>query len=392
MNDRHSSARPDRPGSEARQASLSEVLYVVNSVFGMRNNVGFRPYAVCRHLGVRPRIFARGSIVRQAGLRRPLPGHSLMARGLNLLRIKLLPSLPARQIEMRVFDWACLVRSMATRRKPRLVHLWDNLPRTAAYWKKKGVPLVLDVHMAHPKAYNLLCEREHLPPSAWAEGSDPLLERCLELADLVVCPSEYVVNTLPEDVRDKALVVPFGADPVPPGEQITTRNDRLTVLFAGAANYRKGVPYLVDAWRALAPANAELHVCGRIYKELGRFTKTAPPNVYFHGFQADMDPWWRNADIFVLPSLNEGSAKAVYEAMSYGLPVIVSTHTGSIVEEGVEGFVVPPADREALKAALGRLLADPALRRKMGVAGRRKVSRYTWEAYAHNVLAAYSRL
>ncbi len=83
------------------------------------------------------------------------------------------------------------------------------------------------------------------------------------------------------------------------------------------------------------------------------------------------------SDIFVLPSRWEGLPLAIIEAMMAGLPV-VATRVGGVpelVEDGVTGFLVPPADPRALAGALQRLLSDDALRRRIGAAGREKALR-----------------
>lgn len=85
----------------------------------------------------------------------------------------------------------------------------------------------------------------------------------------------------------------------------------------------------------------------------------------------------QQADVFVLSSLSEGISNAVLEAMSCGLPVVTTDCGGmrEAVTDGVEGFVVPVRDPESMAAALGRLVSDPELRRRMGEAARQRILR-----------------
>jgi glycosyltransferase involved in cell wall biosynthesis len=85
--------------------------------------------------------------------------------------------------------------------------------------------------------------------------------------------------------------------------------------------------------------------------------------------------------VLVLPSLLEGSALVVLEAMASGLPVVVTPNAGAdAVRDGIDGFVVPIRSPEALAARLEQLL-DPDLRQRIGEAGRARSMDYTWEAF-----------
>jgi glycosyltransferase involved in cell wall biosynthesis len=92
------------------------------------------------------------------------------------------------------------------------------------------------------------------------------------------------------------------------------------------------------------------------------------------------------ADVFVFPSLFEGSAVVSYEALACGLPSVVTPSAGSVVRDGVEGFVVAPRDVEALAARMERLGRDPALRARMARAARARALEYDWPRY-HAALA-----
>jgi glycosyltransferase involved in cell wall biosynthesis len=103
----------------------------------------------------------------------------------------------------------------------------------------------------------------------------------------------------------------------------------------------------------------------------------------------------RGADVFCLPSTYEGMPLAILEAMSLGLPVVASAVSGNpeAVEDGVSGLLVPPESAHQLAEALVTLLADAALRRRMGEAARRRVEeRFAIERVAERYLALLDRL
>ncbi|CAK0769259.1 hypothetical protein CCP3SC15_30001 [Gammaproteobacteria bacterium] len=371
----------------------SDILFIVNSVFGGRNTPGFRPYQLVRFGRLAPNVIARGSAVPYQPIGFPLPGRSLIPRGLNFIRIKFWSALPTRAMERWLFDHRCLAASRRLGWRPRAVHLWDALPETAVFWHAQGVPLVLDLQMAHPRCYQPLVATGAVDPALLGSLEDPATDRCIALADRLVCPSHFVQDSLPTVARRKSVVIPFGADPIAPTSASARNPNRpLRVLFAGNVNLRKGIPFLIEAWRRLPAVltdHAELILCGRIFREMVEPLAAAPPSIRPVGFQAEMAPWFNDADLFVLPSLMEGSAKAVYEAMAHGLPVVVSSHSGSVVESGVDGWVVPPADVSALADALAQLLGDAALRQRLGAAARTSAARYTWDAYAAAVADLY---
>jgi len=97
--------------------------------------------------------------------------------------------------------------------------------------------------------------------------------------------------------------------------------------------------------------------------------------ITFMGFRTDSEALMKRFEVFCLPSLSEGLSSAILKAMANRLAV-VSTNTGGIpelVSDGLTGLLVPPGDPQKLAAALGRLLGDPDLRKRMGEAGRKRI-------------------
>ncbi len=87
------------------------------------------------------------------------------------------------------------------------------------------------------------------------------------------------------------------------------------------------------------------------------------------------------ADVFVFPSLFEGSAVVTYEALACGLPSIVTPSAGSVVRDGIEGFVVPPGEVEPLAIAMERLGSEPDLRRELSRDARAGAEAFDWPRY-----------
>jgi rhamnosyl/mannosyltransferase len=181
-------------------------------------------------------------------------------------------------------------------------------------------------------------------------------------------------------VRDRTVVVPLGVDTdrfcPGPGEPAGPP----AVLFVGQMRHYKGVDDLLVAMRAV-PAPTRLLLAGdgpmrRRWEDLCGPLGLGD-RVTFLGQVPDaaLPALYRSAGVLVLPSTSRAEAfgMVLLEAMASGLPCVtteVGSGTSYVVQDGVTGLVVPPRDPAALARALGRLAADPALRARMGAAGR----------------------
>lgn len=163
------------------------------------------------------------------------------------------------------------------------------------------------------------------------------------------------------------------------------------LLFVGTWLDRKGIFYLADAFQKIAERSADvrLTVAGCIASE--REVKDFfPQNVRGRLCvlplvkRDDMPKLYAGHDIFVFPSLVEGMPLSLLEAMATGMPVVTTTACGmaDVVEDGVNGLLVPPADANQLAAAVIRLLDSSELRAKLGQAAQQSMRRYTWQASA----------
>jgi glycosyltransferase involved in cell wall biosynthesis len=101
---------------------------------------------------------------------------------------------------------------------------------------------------------------------------------------------------------------------------------------------------------------------------------------------------FREADVFVLPTLCDSFALVHLEAMACGVPVITTPNCGSVVRDGVDGFIVPIRDPEAIADKVELLLADRALRQRMSQSARARAGEFTWARYGERLLGALNRL
>lgn len=208
----------------------------------------------------------------------------------------------------------------------------------------------------------------------------------VELADVVVVGSQYAAESFQGIVEPERLaVVPYGVDTSTFSPRTCERPEGgpLRVLFAGHVSLRKGIVYVLEAMKQLDPSQFELTLVGRL---LGKGVGLRRYQGRFR-HQRDICPQempevYRQADVLVLPSLVEGSALVVLEAMASGIPVIVTPNVGAdAVRDGAEGFVVPIRSAEQIAERLARFAADPALLRAMGQAARKRALDYDWSNF-----------
>jgi glycosyltransferase involved in cell wall biosynthesis len=225
----------------------------------------------------------------------------------------------------------------------------------------------------------------------------------LQRADHVICLNvqdrEFLRHRFGINPRDITRVVP-GADDVF-GDAGTKRVYGMPrrVLFAGTWIPRKGTHILAAAFERLIASGVELHldVLGAGVPE-SRVRASFPEAIRerVHAMSAASDgetaTAMGTADVFVLPSLFEGTPLTLIEAMWSGLPVVTTATAGmqDVVRHNVTGVLVPPGDVEALTAAMSDLAKDPQRCRDLGRAAHAAaVGRYTWAQTAASFESAY---
>jgi glycosyltransferase involved in cell wall biosynthesis len=220
--------------------------------------------------------------------------------------------------------------------------------------------------------------------------------RDIALADLVLVPSDHIAETLVKHgtSRQKIRVVPYAADCRRFRPLAGKRHDACcTFLFAGGITQRKGIKYLLEAWSRVRRPGWKLQLLGALPKNLGPFSPLLD-QVELSGrvAHADVPARMAAADVFVFPSLFEGSAVVTYEALACGLPCVVTPAAGSVVRDGVEGFLVGPRDVEILAHRMEQLGNAPELRARMSAAARCRAHEFDWPRYHGSLVDAVNAL
>jgi len=172
-------------------------------------------------------------------------------------------------------------------------------------------------------------------------------------------------------------------------------------LFLGTLEPRKNLPTLLEAYAQLPPGTRPPLVLGGglgwdyepIFDTIARHR--LEDDVRLPGYipAADLPLWYNSASVFLYPSIYEGFGIPPLEAMACGTPVIVSDASSlPEVVAGTDGLLVPPTEIGAWQAALTRALDDSEWRVSAGESGHTGAARFTWEAAAHEMWAAYQHV
>jgi glycosyltransferase involved in cell wall biosynthesis len=270
--------------------------------------------------------------------------------------------------------------------------------------RERGLLRVMEQTIAPISVEDRLMTEEHSAWPGWGISREAYPARVAfaarernewQCADLIVCGSEFVRRGIAGcgGPAARCVVVPYGVDAPPLGKlRLRQRQGRLHVLVAGEIGLRKGAPYVLETARA-TKGLAEIWWCGRV---------GVPPPVVLElrehvGLRGvitrpEMEEHYAWADVFLLPSICEGSATSCYEALAAGLPVITTENAGSVVRDGIEGFIVPLRDSSAIVDRLERLHGDRELMDRMSRAARERASEFTLAKYAQRLLAVVRAL
>jgi alpha-maltose-1-phosphate synthase len=261
--------------------------------------------------------------------------------------------------------------------------------------RRMGVKTIYELPTAHTRfKAEFFREEAELQP-AFAGTFQPALDDAgwlqrkdeeLELADRVIVPSSYVQSTLPASVpASRVQVIPYGA-PVVAAERLprrTEKSGKLRVLFVGTLSQGKGLSYLLEAIAKVESAVEFTMIGTRVgsCKPLDaavqryRWMSSIPHGAVLEAMSEH--------DVLAFPTLSEGLALVILEAMSRGMTVVTTPNSGGlgIVRDGIEGFIVPIRSSDALAEKLELLNRDRDLLETMRAAALQRAQECTWQKY-----------
>lgn len=284
-------------------------------------------------------------------------------------------------------------------------HVYAMFGEAGGYFfgaKRSGKVTVAEVLIMLSTEKRVHSEREKFPDWEPAEPNWPLLRDTLDptasylkSVDWYICPSQIVLEDLVQNwgvEPSRCKLVPYGMSERWLGLEQKTRKGR--ILFVGSACLRKGIHYLAEAAQLLKKRGRDYQfvVAGGVTDTVRNQDICA--NLEFLGRipRDGVEHEYQLADVFVLPSLAEGSAEVTYEALAAGVPQVVSKWAGSVISNGIQGYVMSDCDPEELAYSIERIVEDRALRSSMSNEARNLAKEYVWPKYANNLRTALLQL
>jgi len=280
---------------------------------------------------------------------------------------------------------------------------------SVALARERGWLCLCEYSIAHPSVLEYLVRNGgQLPPPGAAGPIDVNWRAILEdlnRADQVLANSDFVKETFLHQgwTPDRVNVIYRGIDDgffsQLPDHAPAEENEPgpLKLLFAGSVRRRKGTDDLADALALLEGVDIELGICGAVDREgsaaFERFQDDPRVTYYGNLLPAELATRMAEADVFVFPTLAEGSARVVFEAMAAGCYIITTANAGSIVADGEHGALVPPGDPDALAAALRAAAQNRERVARIGRGNADLVARdYRQAGYGTRLFELYERL
>ncbi|TKX71837.1 glycosyltransferase family 4 protein [Halorubrum sp. GN11GM_10-3_MGM] len=261
-----------------------------------------------------------------------------------------------------------------------------------------GFTTVVERSSSHIRTQKEILDEEYLKyeqrESSISQQHIKREEKEYDTADYVVMPSKFVQESFVEQGfnEEKVKCVPFGVNP-PEVQQVS--DDTTYFIYSGSVTLRKGIQYLLPAWDSLDLTDVELIVTSNIDESVKPIVQDYKDDdsIQFLGWVDDLYEWFGKSSAFVFPTLEEGSAMVVYEAMASGLPIITTFNSGWVGKDGKHGIEVPTRDSESVAEAIQYMYNNPEERKQMGENARDHItSNFTEDDYGERIFSEYQAM
>jgi len=299
------------------------------------------------------------------------------------------------QVHARRWVADCFDRAVSRRmRDCDIFYGWSTaVLRSMREAKRRGAMTVVGTGSAHARYQKEIIEAEYRKFGVRQVCTHPsIVEKAqqeFEEADGIIVPSEFSRRTFVENgiPASKIRVIP---EPLTRRFQLAAKDDSIfRIIVVGTVSLRKGAQYVLEAASRLKLPKSEVVLIGPVLEEFQPILTRYEGQFVLAGPVSEAQLAWHlsRASVLVLASVEDGWGHVTLEAMSCGLPVIVSVNTGSadVVQDGVNGFIVPVCDTASIMEKLEYLHLSPNTCREMGARNRALILDRTWTDYGDDV-------
>lgn len=232
-------------------------------------------------------------------------------------------------------------------------------------------------------------------------GEDLKQRENLQIVDYILTASDFVKKSIlgieeNKNVENKITVIPYGANTQQFSYKIRQykSGEILRLLVVASISKRKGIEILLDAMEKLKNEPVKLSVIGVSTTSNGQELvdrMNCMENVEYIGRipHEQIFEYFDINDVFILPSLAEGSSLSVYEALASGMPCVVTRNTGSVVTDGIDGIIIEVKNADSIVVAVEKFVQNPELVYKMSCNAQNTMNKYSWKKYEKKIACFY---
>ena len=316
---------------------------------------------------------------------------SYVFKFLKLIRISIYPKLSDRFFESIFLDYFSrkILNKLSIENKRKILLTFEYTPKLNKLASQNGFTTCHDIQIM-PTQFALELKKEGLIKNLYETNQlKSLIKReneSIRSACKIICPSDFIKKYLVSKLNiDDSFVsiCPFGVDleffaPL----RDKKINSTVNFGFLGQISERKGLKYLLQAFQDNKFKDCNLYIGGEIQKTNIDFVidDYNQSNIKFLGKIKQLD-FFEKIDILVHPSLIEGSAKVIYEAMAAGVVPIATKNSGSIIDNNIDGLIIKTCSSDDVKEKMSYVKENfPNNEMKENI--QKKISKFSWEDYA----------
>jgi len=214
-----------------------------------------------------------------------------------------------------------------------------------------------------------------------------LLLKHTDNADMILTPSYSSAKWISNNLKNKKITIIRHGTEIP--EKVEPLPEKLSFGYMGAFGPDKGLIYLFDAWNRRTTSNDLLIFAGSCCNAI-----QAAGTIKMLGWVDKVSDFYNQISVYIQPSVTEGFGIEIIEAMAYGRPVIVSSGAGGAdaVQDGINGFIVPPKDSDAILAKIKWFNENPQAILEMGHNAREASMQYSWSKVENSYVELYTKI